>query len=123
LGVDQATLPDQMDKEKWPQLRKLFKDTFAKKTQAEWIKIFNNLDACVTPVIEYTKILSHPQNQQRKVLIPFNDGYTTAPAPKLSRTPAQVQFHKQNTESLFLSMNLSPEEINFISKPQLRAAL
>jgi len=124
LGIDQASIPQQMERDKWPQLRTIFKDIFETKTQEEWIKIFNNTDSCVTPVVEYSESQSHPQNQYRKVLAQSETcSFTPAPAPKLSRTPAQVQFNKQNTESILVSMGLSLEDINYIFAKSLKAAL
>ncbi|KAG0335248.1 hypothetical protein BG004_000071 [Podila humilis] len=69
LGLDPATLPDQNNADKWPEMRQKFTEVFLRKTQAEWVEIFDQTDACVTPVLEF-----------------FNT-QTPIAAPKLSRTP------------------------------------
>ncbi len=43
---------EQLDQEKWEQLKKEFAILFMKKTRNQWENIFNKLDCCVTPVLE-----------------------------------------------------------------------
>jgi alpha-methylacyl-CoA racemase len=35
----------------WPQLREIFTQKFAEKTQREWEDIFDGTDSCVTPIV------------------------------------------------------------------------
>ncbi|KAK3326276.1 CoA-transferase family III domain-containing protein [Apodospora peruviana] len=44
------------DRRKWPELRRLFEETFKTKTRAEWEKVFDGTDACCTPVLEYPEM-------------------------------------------------------------------
>ncbi|KAI8987615.1 CoA-transferase family III domain-containing protein [Mycotypha africana] len=74
LGLDQATLPNQMDRETWPSMKKRFQDIFLTKTQSEWTSIFEGSDACVTPVLSFNDTKDHTAPPQ--------------PAPILHRTPA-----------------------------------
>ena len=39
------------DRDTWPSLRHLFTQTFKTKTRAQWEEIFDNTDACCTPVL------------------------------------------------------------------------
>ena len=41
---------------------------FASKTQTEWVAVFDNTDACVTPVLSYKEAASHPHMQSRGAL-------------------------------------------------------
>jgi len=43
----------------------ILEKTFAAKTRGEWAEIFDGLDACVTPVLDYEEAVSHPQNVAR----------------------------------------------------------
>lgn len=90
LELDAAGLPPQMSFTDWPELRRTFTERFATKTQAAWSKIFDGTDACVTPVLSFDQVSSHPHNQERGSFIKDPSGEESPrPAPVLSRTPAE----------------------------------
>lgn len=90
LGLDTASIPPQMSVSEWPDVRHTFTQVFAQKTQAEWSRIFDSTDACVTPVLPLDEAGSHPHNQQRGSFLTNAQGeISPRPAPILSRTPAQ----------------------------------
>ncbi|XP_010738633.2 alpha-methylacyl-CoA racemase [Larimichthys crocea] len=90
LELDAGQLPSQMSFSDWPELRRLFTERFASKTQAEWSKIFDGTDACVTPVLSFEQVSSHPHNRERASFIKDSRGdESPRPAPVLSRTPAE----------------------------------
>lgn len=63
---------------------------FKTRTQAEWVEIFEPLDACVFPVLEIEEAHEHPQNEFRKSFLDktvTNGIVVPNPAPRLSRTP------------------------------------
>ncbi|XP_066255346.1 alpha-methylacyl-CoA racemase [Euwallacea similis] len=62
-----------------------FERKFLEKTRDEWCEIFENLDACIAPVLELEEAPLHPHN---KVQGMFKEGAPKA-APNLSRTPAE----------------------------------
>ena len=75
--------------------KKLFTNIFKSKTQAEWCKIFDGIDACVTPVLDWQEAPNHPHNKDRDVFRQKTDESEPVvpnPAPKLSRTPATSQY-------------------------------
>nr|POE87474.1 isopenicillin n epimerase component 2 [Quercus suber] len=43
---------DRMDRATWATQRRVFTETFASRTRAEWEAVFDGTDACVTPVLE-----------------------------------------------------------------------
>uniref|UniRef100_F6X9M6 Solute carrier family 45 member 2 n=1 Tax=Equus caballus TaxID=9796 RepID=F6X9M6_HORSE len=49
----------------WPEMKKKFADIFAKKTKAEWCRIFDGTDACVTPVLSLEEAVQHGHNKER----------------------------------------------------------
>lgn len=66
---------------------------FLQKTQAEWQAIFDQTDACVTPVLGLGDAPLHQHNAFRGSFIRNAEGkYDPAPAPRLSRTPALDLF-------------------------------
>ncbi|KAF9199925.1 hypothetical protein BGZ49_009899 [Haplosporangium sp. Z 27] len=83
LDIERDQLPDQQDTRHWPVLKERFTKIFLSKTQAEWVKIFDNTDACVTPILDYYEMP------------------TPAPAPKLSRTPA---VQREQSDEIFLGV-------------------
>ncbi|XP_051537659.1 alpha-methylacyl-CoA racemase [Myxocyprinus asiaticus] len=90
LGLDAADLPAQMSVTDWPELRQTFTQVFATKTRAEWGRIFDGTDACVTPVLSLDEVLSHPHNQARGSFLKDAQGeISPRPAPVLSRSPAE----------------------------------
>ncbi|RUS83528.1 hypothetical protein EGW08_008707, partial [Elysia chlorotica] len=74
--------------------KKLFEKIFLTKTRDEWTEVFDNLDACVTPVLTSDEAAKHPHNRQRGMFLQgtwpdFPTALHPGPAPKLSRTPAE----------------------------------
>ncbi|XP_029434960.1 alpha-methylacyl-CoA racemase [Rhinatrema bivittatum] len=89
LELDSTKLPDQHSFSKWDSLRSIFTDTFLKKTQAEWCKIFDGTDACVIPVLSFEEAALHPHNKERaSFFMNAKEDVSPRPAPLLSRTPA-----------------------------------
>ncbi|XP_060916995.1 alpha-methylacyl-CoA racemase [Labrus mixtus] len=90
LELDAGELPSQMSFSDWPELRRIFTERFASKSQAEWSEIFDGTDACVTPVLSFDQVSSHPHNKERASFIEDSSGAESPrPAPVLSRTPAE----------------------------------
>lgn len=90
MDLDAARLPAQMSLGDWPELAKVFAERFASKSQAEWSRVFDGTDACVTPVLSLEEAGSHPHNRERASFIRDAGGEESPrPAPLLSRTPAE----------------------------------
>uniref|UniRef100_A0A3P8TV79 Alpha-methylacyl-CoA racemase n=1 Tax=Amphiprion percula TaxID=161767 RepID=A0A3P8TV79_AMPPE len=90
LELNTGDLPPQMSFDDWPELRRIFTQRFASKTQADWARIFDGTDACVTPVLTFEQVSSHPHNQERGSFVKDSSGQESPrPAPVLSRTPAE----------------------------------
>ncbi|KAL7625102.1 hypothetical protein AAE478_004316 [Parahypoxylon ruwenzoriense] len=57
LGLDNQSWDNRRhDRENWPEMRRQFEAAFKSKTRSEWEKIFDNTDACCTPVLEYPEL-------------------------------------------------------------------
>jgi len=73
----------------WSALREKFTTIFASKTQAEWCDIFDNVDACVTPVLTTDEAVQHPHNTHRAAFdVSAGERNVPKAAPRLSETPA-----------------------------------
>lgn len=53
LGLADAGLPPQQDRDGWEQLRSTFTATFLTRTRDEWSEIFEGSDACFAPVLDF----------------------------------------------------------------------
>lgn len=89
LGVDAGDWPEQNDRERWPELRRRIGGALAQRTRDEWSAVFEGSDACVTPVLDFDEAARHPHNQDRGYFQEKDGVLHPAPAPRLSRTPAE----------------------------------
>lgn len=89
LGCDPESLPDQYDRASWPAMKRTFADIFAGRTRAEWVSIFADLDACVSPVLSLEEAQRDPHLRSRGTLL-TGGRVEPAPAPRYGRTPASA---------------------------------
>ncbi len=110
--------------EDWDKQKAQFASIFASKTQAEWCKIFDDTDACVTPVIPWNEAASYPHNAIRGAFQKQADDDSQphpVPAPALSRTPAKAATYSLlapgcNTVDILKILGYNQNDINkFIS--------
>lgn len=90
LDLDPADLPDQWDRPRWPEMKELIADRFATRSRDQWTAIFEELDACVTPVLAMHEAVRDAHLRARRTLVTTDDGTQPAPAPRLSRTPLRT---------------------------------
>ena len=89
-GLDAERFTRQMDASGWDDLKRELGDIFKTKTRAEWERIFDGTDACVTPVLAAGELAAHPHNRARGVYL--DDGILQpAPGPRFSRTPGAIR--------------------------------
>lgn len=125
MGLDDSNLPGQMSFSDWPAMKNMFADLFSKKTQAEWCEIFDDVDACVTPVLAFDAAASHPHNKERGSFLKNDqEEISPRPAPLLSRTPATPSskrdpFIGEHTEDILLDYGFSKEEISQLHSLQV----
>ena len=115
LGLDASTLPRQMDRASWPALKHRFEHTIKKRTQAEWVKIFEGSDACVAPVLSIHEAPEHPHNAARDAFVDIAGIKQPAPAPRFSRTvpetPVPPAHPGANTDAGLAAWGFSEAEI------------
>lgn len=87
MGIDKASLPEQYDSRRWPEMISRFAEIFKSRPRDYWTAIFAGKDACVTPVLELDEVGEDPHNKGRDLLIRVLGFGRPAPAPRLSRTP------------------------------------
>jgi alpha-methylacyl-CoA racemase len=99
LGLESSELPVQMDRSQWPAMKERFAALFATRTREEWTTVFDELDACVTPVLAPREAAGHPYNTERGVFVSHPEP-EPAPAPRFSRTPGSIRPAETATDAL-----------------------
>lgn len=81
----------QYDTKTWPVMKQRLSEIFRQQPCAHWAALFADSDDCVWPVLTMQEATEHPHNQARQAFVDIAGVRQPAPAPRLSRTPAQVQ--------------------------------
>lgn len=93
----------------------ILSDKFASKTQEEWISIFQNLDACVSPVLSLDEAIQHPHNNQRKSFVQTKDKTTWLPTMNWLESDASANLKLpeigQHTSVILSNLGYSKEDI------------
>jgi alpha-methylacyl-CoA racemase len=80
----------QMDRAEWPALKSRLTELFAQKTRTEWCELMEGTDVCFAPVLTMSEAAEHPHNVERGTFIEVAGTKQPAPAPRFSRTTAEV---------------------------------
>ncbi|GAC1608558.1 MAG: alpha-methylacyl-CoA racemase [Mycobacteriales bacterium] len=88
LGLQGA--PGQGDVAQWPALRARLAEVFLTKTRDEWAEVFDGRPACVTPVLHLGEAAAHPHLVARSTVVDSDGVAQPAPAPRFSRTAADL---------------------------------
>ena len=91
LGLDGEALPDQMDREAWPQMKERFAALFATKTRKEWEVIFEGSDACAAPVLSPVEAPDHPHMKARGTFTEVAGVVQPSPSPRFLGTPGAIR--------------------------------
>ncbi|XP_078468941.1 alpha-methylacyl-CoA racemase isoform X1 [Lampetra planeri] len=120
LGLDPATMPHQMSMDDWPATKREFSRCFAQRSRADWCRVFEGMDACVTPVLTPEEVAGDAHAAGRGSFLRNADGTNVpAPAPRLSRTPARPgdgtaaadPVVGQHTESVLRELGYGEQEV------------
>lgn len=74
LGLSAEELPDRDDPATWPELSKLFAERFAAHGRDHWVGVFEDTDACVTPVLTFAEAPGHRHVAARRSLVDAGNG-------------------------------------------------
>src|SRR5262245_52206878 len=72
LGLTADDVPNQLDRDSYPRMRKIFEERFASKTRDEWTEIFAGTDACTTPVLTWSEAAEGEHLRVRSTLVHRN---------------------------------------------------
>ncbi|GAA2011017.1 CaiB/BaiF CoA-transferase family protein [Nocardiopsis rhodophaea] len=87
IGLAGAELPDQWDRDRWPELRERFAEVLRTRTRDEWADLLGDTEACVQPILSMPEAADHPHVKARGSVIRKGDHLYPGPAPRFSRTP------------------------------------
>jgi len=123
LGIDPSDLPEQNEKEKWPEMKARFAEIFKTKTRDEWATLFEGKDACVAPVLDLDEVDLHPHNRERGLLTGLDGVLQPAPAPRLTRTPGIADRagkpRGSETEEILHELGYSEDEVRDLFTRQI----
>ncbi|GAB3450357.1 CaiB/BaiF CoA-transferase family protein [Streptomonospora sediminis] len=90
VGLAEADLPGQWDRENWPVLRTRFAEVLRTRTRDEWAAVFGDTDACVQPVLSMAEAADHPHVRARGSVVRNDGRLYPGPAPRFDRTPGRA---------------------------------
>lgn len=113
LGL-RDSLPNQYDVDQWPAMKQQIQEAFAGKTRDEWTAIFEDSDACVTPVLEMREAREHPHNRARGSFVERDGIWQPRTAPRFSRTdggaPGQAVASGRDSRAILDELGLPAHE-------------
>ena len=98
-GISDPAFAAQMDRNEWPALKEKLGAVIKSKTRDEWDAIMLGSDVCYAPVLSLAEAPKHAHNVARQTFIERDGVVQPAPAPRFSRTVAEVQGSPQAADS------------------------
>jgi alpha-methylacyl-CoA racemase len=118
LGMEED-LP-QLDPSRWPELKERFARCFKTKTRQQWCEVLEGTDVCFAPVLSVAEAPRHPHNVARGTFVEAAGVVQPRPAPRFSRTPAEIQRPParvgEHTEEALLDWGVAPDRIAVLKK-------
>jgi alpha-methylacyl-CoA racemase len=115
LGLEGEDLPVQMDRNGWDQLRARFTELFKTKTRDEWDGVLRGSDACYAPVLTMSEAAKDQHIRARATIIDRGGVLQPAPAPRFSRTTAEIQrdapWPGQHTDEALRAWGVADDQI------------
>jgi len=104
-----------MDRNQWPAMKERLREVFRSKTRDEWCELMEGTDVCFAPVLSLTEAPQHPHNRHRQTFVEVNGVVQPAPAPRFSRTGAEIQrppaHAGQHTDELLAEFGFAADDI------------
>ena len=96
-------------------LRRRFAEIFLSKTRSEWSEIMEGSDVCFAPVLTLAESREHPHAAARGSFRELNGALHPQPAPRFSRTPAQIRGPEElaagSAEEVLESWGVDPARV------------
>ena len=95
LDLKDSRFKDQMNKAIWPELKELIASRVKLKTRDEWCQIFEETDACVSPVLDMNEAQSHKHNISRNAFIDIDGFNQPGPSPRFSKDSLKIKHNSK----------------------------
>ena len=97
----------------WPELKEKMADKIKSKSRPEWIEIFSESDACVSPVLSMLEAQEHPHNVEREAFINIDGFNQPNVSPRYSKTNPEI---KHNAKEIGADLDDVCNEFNLSKK-------
>lgn len=101
LDIDSASYGEQHDQSLHHAQHRQLESVFLQRTRDEWAQHFADVDACVTPVLDFLEAAAHPHMQARRTMVDSRSGVQPNLAPR---------FHPPSSDSAMLVDSYQPEK-------------
>ncbi len=92
LELDPASLPEQNDRARWPEMKPVFAAAVARRTLADWLARAEGVEACVAAVVGVEDLEQDAHLMARASFVRRDGVLQPAPVPRFSRTPAELSY-------------------------------
>ena len=115
LDLDTEAVPEQNDRERWPELRASLAAAISSRPRAEWLARAEGTDACVAPVLTMRDAADHPHVRHRGTIVERDGVPQPAPAPRFSASPTALDRPPSvpglHTDEVLAESGFSDQEI------------
>jgi alpha-methylacyl-CoA racemase len=110
LAIDPGQMP-QLEQGRWPEFKARLAEVFAKGTAAEWARLLEHEEVCVTVVRRPFEAHLDPHMAARETFIELDGVRQPAPAPRFSRTPGTARPALRDVAAALEPWGLSAAEL------------
>ncbi len=113
--LDDAEFSFRASRTQWPELGEKLAAVVATRTRDQWTELFDQIDACVQPVLDMEEAPHHPHLVERKTFVEHGGVIQPAPAPRFSESPSEISCpppkNGQDTDEVLADWGFGAEEI------------
>ena len=109
IGAPLDLFDRQNDSATWPERSKILEEIFRGRTAAEWQQLLQGTDACFAPVLDLGEAPHHPHMSTRQVYVQTNGSLQSAPVPRFSRTPGDIQASRIDGDIVLRRWSQTPQ--------------
>ena len=107
LGITDPAFAAQMNPAAWPDLKQKLAAIFSTRPRDAWCAVLEGTDVCFAPVLDWDEAPQHPHNAARETFIKVDGVVQPAPAPRFSRTVAEVRRASPQAADLLSAWGVS----------------
>ena len=121
LGITDPAFQAQMNPAAWPDLKHRLTALFATRPREAWCALLEGTDTCFAPVLDWDEAPVHPHNVARGTFVQVDGVVQPAPAPRFSRTAAQVRESRGeiSADEMLESWGVRPDTVSALRVSKL----